>query len=261
MLVVQIECLTANSIERDQWSDLINGYLAALRMNGQICGKEWPILFDSTVETAQRCQIRAYCKTTQALANQHNGSYVRKALGQLAQFGISTTWQILGPDLDGLPVCACTQPSAYVLFTTYLSLEPPVRCLDCWGAVPLYTLPLLPSGEYYELVTWQSDYQSCDALQMNCSILERTVTRELSRPDSALSKQGRALCQTMTTLTGKPFYYYLYRASGRSHASEMKRHCPGCGDPFTPYQQPHQVLDLQCNRCQLFTNIGWNVRR
>jgi hypothetical protein len=44
--------------------------------------------------------------------------------------------------------------------------------------------------EYDDVVHWQSNYQACDTLQMNSSVLERAAMREMSRLDSQLTRDG-----------------------------------------------------------------------
>jgi predicted nucleic acid-binding Zn ribbon protein len=236
--------------------DVTNGLLAALRMNGQINGREWPIYFGSGL-----CSAIVLSPEEDSLNLRNFGEYPRKHLREAEGLGISIASSLIAKDCDSAEPCRCQESSGYVLFTTFLSLESPVRCLDCLLPVPLYRFPVLPSGEYYEIVTWQSDYQSCDRLQMNCSVLERASTRQISDPRSSLSRVGQENCRLLTDLVGKPFYYYLYRGSGRSVRSEKERCCPSCGQSWYVETPLHPSLHYQCDRCKLTSNFAWNLSR
>lgn len=234
--------------------DVANDYLAALRMNGQVCGNEWPIYSESGMVTAI-----ALSPEEDSLKPENNGEYVKKSIREAEEVGISITSEVIGQDCDSAGPCSCQESSGYVLFTTYVSLGSPVICLDCFSPVPLYTLPVLPSGEYYEIICWQSDYKNCDHLQMNCSVLERATTRQLSDPRSSLSKEGLEICRLLTHLSGKPFYYYLYRGNGRSVASEKKRCCPSCGQTWYLKTPLHSLFHYKCDHCRLMSNFAFNL--
>lgn len=234
--------------------DLSHGFLAVLRMNGQVCGSEW-----ATYAQKGLCVANALAPEQESLDPRFHGEYVKKKIREAEALGISITSASVARDCDSAEICSCSNPSAYVLFTTFLSLESPVRCLDCFLPVPLYRLPVMPSGEYYEVICWQSDYQSCDRLQMNCTVLERATTRQLSDPRSSLSKAGRESCSILAGLAGKPFYYYLYRGYGRSVGSEKKRCCPSCGQPWYLETRLHSLFHYKCDQCGLLSNFAWNL--
>ena len=234
--------------------DFANNYLAALRMNGQVCGAEWPIYFQEG-----RCVATVLAPTQESLDRKYQGKYVKKRVREGEALAIAISSSLVAEDCDSAEVCTCHDPSGYVLFTTYLSLESPVRCFDCFLPVPLYQLPVMPSGEYYELICWQSDYQSCDRLQMNCTVLETATTRQLSDFTSSLSKAGKENCRVLEHLSGKPVYYYLYRAHGRSTGSEKRRLCPSCGQPWYVETRLHSLFHYKCDQCRLLSNFAWNL--
>lgn len=98
--------------------------------------------------------------------------------------------RFLGVVPETAPVCQCAKPRGFFLFTTFLDVEPPLRCIDCNGVIPLYCLPRSPMGEHSGLLLWRSNYQACDTLQMNCSVGERYGTRQMSDLTSELSRSG-----------------------------------------------------------------------
>jgi predicted nucleic acid-binding Zn ribbon protein len=242
--------------DRDEISDAVSWLLGALRMNGQICGKEWPIILGDG-----SCAIYVMLPAADALSPDHHNSYVRKIIAErLPQAGVSEPRiTILGEDLDGDDPCPCGTPPSYVLYTTYTCLESPVRCGGCFLPIPLYSLPKTNHDEYSDVISWQSNYQACDTLQMNCQVLERAATREISRLESSLSQEGLRICREWAESTGVPFYYYLYRYGARSLAQERKRLCPSCGGPWL-LGEPWHLFDFKCDRCRLLSNIAWDVR-
>jgi len=135
---------------------------------------------------------------------------------------VSPEIRLIGDEPESARVCSCNETEAYVLFTTYISLESPLRCLACFGVIPLYRIPKTADGEYHDIVSWKSDYQSCDSLQMNCKVGERWATNQLSKVDSQLTVLGLSICRTIERISGKRVYYYLYKYNGKSRRSKSK---------------------------------------
>jgi predicted nucleic acid-binding Zn ribbon protein len=255
MFIVQASLRYQGEQSQEQLSSLINGLLAVWRMNGQVYGREFHLL-------ALPGEVRATFMTPEAesLESIHDNQHVKRHKEELQAAGIELVTTALGRDLDGAEPCACQQRGSLVLFTSYVALESPLRCGDCFHPVPLYRTPVLESGEYYEVICWASDYDSCDSLQMNCSTLERAATRQLSALDSSLSKQGLGICQQVQDTTGLPVYYYLYKYNARSLAAEKARKCPSCGGEWLLEQPWHGRFDFRCDHCRLLSNIAWDVR-
>ncbi|WP_343818049.1 DUF2310 family Zn-ribbon-containing protein [Dyella marensis] len=245
----------ADDAVEESVSDLIGDLLAAWRMNGQIYGSEWPIhahgeAFSTTV----------LCPEEQSLDDRLNNKYVNKAIARCEMKGLLLATEVLGKHIESLSPCSCSSPSAYVLFTTYVTLVSPIRCIDCFGPIALYRMEATSSDEYSDVISWQSNYQSCDTLQMNCAVLERAATRELSNIESNLSKSGLECCKTLANSSGRPFYYYLYRYYGRSLRTELERRCPGCGNEWRLTPRLHDLFDFKCDHCHLLSNIALDRR-
>lgn len=242
--------------EADEASHAINGLLGALRMNGQICGREWGIAIQAAAYVA-----RVLVPEADALDQRHANKYVRRYSSALAVANMADPrGELVGEDLDSPGVCICRERRSYLLYTTYLSLEPPLRCGECFLPIALYRIPPIRDDEYYDLVVWQSDYQACDTLWMNSTTLERASHRQLSRPDSSLSMQGMALSEKIGESTGRPVYYYLRRYGGRSLALERKRRCPSCDGEWLLPEPWHRRFDFRCDRCRLVSAIAAEVR-
>jgi predicted nucleic acid-binding Zn ribbon protein len=255
MHVAQLHFRTGSLPDRNEGAHAINDLLAVLRMNGQICGREWPIAI-----TEIGCIATALLPEAGALDDAHHNQYVRKALEQLEPAGLKLPEVVLtGEDVESIGVCGCSYPDTYVLYTMMCALEPPLRCGRCFLPIPLYRLAPTYQDEYYDIICWQTDYQACDQLQMNCGALERASMRQLSSVQSALSKAGLEICSRIHDLTGIPTFYYLYRWGARSRKAELGRRCPRCSGEWL-LETPWHLFDFRCDGCHLVSNIAWDVR-
>lgn len=241
--------------EPEAVSEAIDDLLDALRMNGQICGREWPIAV-----TAAGYVATALLPDEDALDAAHHNKYVRMSLQKLAQIGLGEPEFTVFEDLQGASACPCSQPQSYILYTNYILLESPLRCGDCFRPVPLYRIPPTYDDEYFNIVCWQSEYQACDRLHMNSATLERAATRQMSRLDSMLTQQGLEACRIIQEVTQIPAYYYLYRYHGRSLRQERLRLCPSCGGEWLLPEKWHK-FHFKCDRCRLVSNIANSVQR
>ena len=246
---------TSSKCSKDTAIDLAQTLLAAWRMNGQAYGCEWSIFVNG-----ETFSVMVLSPENESFDARFNSKYVTAATGRCETEGLLVTCEVLGEDAESAPACRCSSPSAYALFTNYVSLKSPIRCMDCFHPVALYRMNVMASGEFNELISWQSDYQSCDSLQMNCAVLEKEATRELSSIDSDLSKLGLEHCKALASLNGRPFYYYLYGGEGLSLQTELERLCPGCGSEWKLPSRLHDIFDFRCDRCSLLSNIAFDVR-
>jgi predicted nucleic acid-binding Zn ribbon protein len=250
MYVARIDFKCADSIDSDLLYEHIAKLLHALHQNGQICGREYPIAI-----TPDGVMATVMIPAADALDELHHNRYVRQDIARFREIEVNGPYfSLIGEDMAG-EVCVCVSSSSYLLYTDYVTLDSPLRCGDCDDPVPLYRIPPTYEDEYYNIICWQSDYRSCDSLQMNCRTLERAATRQISDPTSSLSQQGRAICQQIEALTGKPTYYHLYRSAGRRRSAELKRLCPACRQPWL-LDQPWHGFEFRCEPCRLASTLG-----
>ena len=230
-------------------------FLNALRMNGQVLGREWTLYIEGD-------DLAAIVKTPEhdSLGGRFYGDFVRAALERVRGQGIEVGVAALGDRLHDVPACACTQRSGLVMYTHFPGAQSPLSCLDCFEAVPLYRMPLV-DGDYHRLLSWQSDWQNCDRLQMDARTLERAATREIADLRSALCVEGRACADELAGLTGIPVYYHLHRGNGRTLRSERARRCPGCDCEWLLPEPLHARFDFRCDACRLLSNVAGNVDR
>jgi predicted nucleic acid-binding Zn ribbon protein len=242
--------------EPDTQVDAIGSYLAALFRNGNLLKTRLIAAED------HGWTVYAAAPARDAFKKANQNEFVQRCISNLKAANVSRPRiHFLGTQPDTVSDCRCPAPRAYYLFTTFLHEEPPVRCMECNGVVPLYRLPRpTKTGEHSALLTWWSNYQACDTLQINCTVGERFGERQMSDLISRLTKSGLAVCKELEERTGRPVYYYLFRATGRNHSAEMRRRCPSCGGKWRLNEALYGKFDFQCNRCHLLSNIAWNIR-
>ena len=234
----------------------IDGLIGLLMKNGQVLGDgsavaQIPAGFSSTVTLPERT----------SLLPRFNNRYVTEALAGLGSQGLrAPRTRIVGRAPSGAVADRCARPSWRVLFTTFLCIDSPVRCGDCFAPVPLYRLPEREPFRREALRFWAHAWQACDRLQMGCRVGERFGTDQISSPTSDLGRWGRELCARVRRLTKIPTYLYLYRGGAKSRSREERRRCPLCDGPWRLKEPLHQMFDFKCNRCRLVSNIGWDVR-
>ena len=242
-------------LQRNSYAELleerINYLFDALRMNGQILGREFPIGRNNLI-------YRAFLHLPEqdSLNVEIGNSYVKSCYDKLKELDLSYSYEIIGEEPTSAPICECNSIDSYILYTTYVSLESPLRCGVCFGTVPLYKISHTCDGEYSDIISWNSDYQACDTLQMNCMTGERFGYQQISEFNSSLSKRGIDICDKVLKLTGKKTYYYLYRSKTISKNKEISRKCPSCGGEWLLNETMHEIFNFCCNKCSLLSNIS-----
>lgn len=191
-----------------------------------------------------------------SLALEVSGRSVCEALdGYRNLTGTVPEIEILGEEPEGPPACRCVSPGGFMLYTHWLSIDSPLRCLDCFRPVPLYRVPPTHGDDYLDLLGWAGNYQACDALQMRVTVGERFGEGQMARFDSPLSREGRGLCAALAATTGRPTYYHLHRMRGRKRILETQRTCPGCGGEWALTEALHGLFEFKCDVCRLLSNL------
>jgi predicted nucleic acid-binding Zn ribbon protein len=238
--------------DEDAGANAISRLLGALRQNGQVLGCEWPVF-----DTGPEYRVVVMVPEPDSLDLRLHNQWVRRDLDGLTPAGLDTPQvEVLGPDPGSAEPCDCREPCGYLLWTTYMNLESPLRCLDCFGPVPLYRIPPTDSSGYNRVMSWQTDYQACDTLQMNCSTLEHPGLAEMSGLRSSLTQRGREICDQITESTGHPTYYYLFRYFGRRRRREEQLSCPSCHRGWRLAERLLDHFDFRCDHCRLLSNLA-----
>ena len=256
MLVAQIDFKILEKIDGDAQNSAIYEFLAVLLHDGRI-GHGYPIVKNDSAITAF-----VTTATDDAFTNFEDGENIPKQLKKLDEVKLSQPkFRILGEEPDSDEICRCENSTAYILFTSALSNRvTPLFCFDCFTAIPLYRLPRPEKSDFYEIYIWQSDYRSCDSLQLHSRTGERFGLREMSDVNSSLSRAGLEICRELFELTGKRVYYYLHKYYGKSLKKEKQRKCPGCGGEWLLAEPLHRLFDFKCDKCHLLSNLAFSLR-
>ena len=247
----------SNPDEDTDAEDAIYSLLAPLLHNGQLLNSDFLI-----AQREENYIAFVSLPDKDSLDNKYDSHWVNKNYAKLEAAGFAKPLiNVLGVALGTGEVCNCSRRNSFILFTTFLSLESPLRCGNCFGTVPLYTIPKKPDDDYNGILCWQSDYKACDTLQIHCSTGEKFGLREMSNFDSSLSKRGRKICNDIEKRTGKPTYYYLHRYNGISEKTECQRKCPSCKSDWLLKEPLHKIFDFRCNKCRLLSNMAVSLRR
>lgn len=232
--------------EFEQFDDSLYWFLGCLRKSGQVIGA-----LDTLVELDGCIRFNGMAPAEDSLEHKYHSTYGQDVFAKLlAQSVQPPQLRLLGKILGASDVCACSDPSCYILFTTFIAIAPPVQCGDCDLPIPLYRLPLIyGEKDYSALVSWESTYQSCDTLFMQSGVGERFGYRQMAQHDSPLSKVGREICAAMTEAKQRSFYYFLMK-----YYSAQKEICPSCGDSWRLAEPLHSFYEFKCDRCFLLSS-------
>lgn len=234
----------------------IRQFIDALRYNGQIIGREFPT---SIHQGWLSCRV--VCPEQDSLHPRYYSRQVELAIPRLHQAGLtSPRATVKGQDLNSDTTDDCPSRPWQLLYTTYLHSCSPLRCGEHFSPIPLYKLPPVANGDCKQVLKWQEDWEACDQLQMNGSILEHGAVMEISTHNSRLSRRGRDLSKRIEYLTNIPTFYYLYRVGGESLDAELNRPCPGCGEPWRLPEPVHEIFDFMCEPCRLVSNLSWDFK-
>lgn len=251
---------------------LISQVLNQWRLNGQVIGREMGITHHQFAQHSA-FQVRLALPEQESLSPHWHSPMAKEALLQAEEAGVAFEYvEIIGRDYTA-EESETARPACQILYTTHLDTCSPVYELETFHPIPLYRLPQFsptPSAEQAvenaekfaelnkQLIKWQEDWQACDQLQMNGGGLEAAALAQIADHDSALSQQGRALCQALERHTHTPTYYYLYRL-GRDEAAEQNRRCPQCQQSWKLAEPLHGIFHFQCHACRLISNYSWEL--
>ncbi|MEA3490507.1 MAG: DUF2310 family Zn-ribbon-containing protein [Campylobacterota bacterium] len=257
MYTAEVKFTINKKVKDDSQTDLVELIFGSWRMNGQVLGDTYFSFIKN-----KNLIVQVLIPAKDSLSTKYANRYLKSSYKKLESVGLSKPRiKILGEEPHYYNKCKCKKVKEYILYTTYVQLEPALRCKKCFGYIPLYKIPpIYDNSEYYPLITWQSDYQACDTLQMNCIVGEKFGMKEMYDHQSDLSKQGRYVCKKIEKLTGKKTYYYLYTYRAKNRKKELKRKCPKCKGEWLRKETLHNKFDFECTKCRLLSNIAWDVR-
>lgn len=255
MYVQEIFIDICSDIDRNEAIEEFDLLMAYYRDAGVI---QWEIQSEFIAKNVLR--TFPYTHERDSLLNVFDDFYVRQQTERLERLCDSKIrFRTVGTTrFDRLgTVCECRNGNFYVLFTNYVSIVSPLMCGICNEPIPLYKIPVFEDHGYVPILNWQSNYQSCDTLQMNCEVGESWATEQMQNPESELSKQGRRICSKIETLTSAPTYYYLYNCRSISENEDRLRPCPNCWGKWlidNPTELYWLIMCFKCDQCRLISH-------
>lgn len=237
----------------DDLVDEFNLLLSYYRGNGQIIGT-LPIQYldkDTIIASA-------YSVEKDALNQENNNFYVNRQIDKLEKL-LKSRLKIANQgktfeSYDG--GCDCESSPFYFLQTNYIEVDSPLKCGACEGSVALYKIPIYYDYGYMPILSWQSNYVSCDTLQMNCEVGEEWATKQMQDIKSELNQQGLTIIQKIEKLTSVPTYYYLYNYN-RTKNSKTPNQCPNCQKNWKLEEQLLEEFDYQCDDCRIISTFSF----
>ena len=254
-MYIQKIYITVNSdYDTNELIDEFGLLMSFYRGSGQTQGKIESQYFSDNVINAL-----PYTLEKDSLDTKNNNHYVNKQIDKIeslcnSKIKISTQGTCYSTPTT---VCTCPKPDYYILTTNYLSIDSPITCGGCNKSVPLYQLPKYYDYGYMPILSWESNYQSADTLQMNCEIGERWALNQMQEVDSALTKQGLNICKKIEELTGIPTYYFLHNYK-KERGDVTQKKCPKCKNQWHLKEPLHDFYDYKCDNCKLLSLISPN---
>ena len=253
VIELQFECFdntTVTAVDK-----AINGLMDALRYNGQVLGREFPIVMGEG-----EFFVRVVCPEKESLHPKNNSDFVNVCVERLSEASLlKPKMRLLGRDINSEQAAEPGTPNWQVLYTTYVHTCSPLRDGDNLLPIPLYRNSPTFNGDHKAVIKWQTEWQACDELQMagGCKA-EHAVLNEICDVNSVLFKRGWNLRGRIEHITGVPTYYYQYRVGGGSLSEEQARRCPKCGGDWRLDEPIHDVFHFKCDDCRLVSNISWD---
>ncbi|WED27351.1 Zn-ribbon-containing protein [Vibrio sp. DW001] len=250
---LQFECFdntTVSAVDKG-----VNSLMEALRYNGQILGREFPIVMGDGV-----FYVRAVCPEEESLHPDNHSDYVNVCIKALSEASLlSPKVRLVGRDLNSEEAAEQETPNWQVLYTTYVHTCSPLRSGETLLPIPLYRNPATLNGDHKAVIKWQTEWQACDELQMagGCKA-EHAALAEITQTNSDLFRRGWDIRGRIEYLTQIPTYYYLYRVGGKGLKEERERRCPKCGGEWLLDNPLHDVFYFKCDKCRIVSNISWD---
>ena len=246
-----------SKVDREKVFDEFEALLGNLCKTGQIQGNYEEGYFADN-------EIIFYQTTLEknSFSKSFNDKYVSDRLKKIETLcNAKLKTEIVGESIPQYkPVCKCKEHKYFVLFTQAYYGTSPIECGNCSRVVPIYRLKKLTNDDRYLLISWVTNYKACDDLQLGCSVGERWATKQMTDPNSQLSKDGLEVCSRIKRATGIPTFYYLYNYRNISLEKDKMRKCPSCNNDWILKETLNKYYDFKCEKCDLISSLTSNLR-
>jgi predicted nucleic acid-binding Zn ribbon protein len=255
MYIQEISIDIKSKVDKDKLLDEFNLLTEFYRGSGQTQGKIASQYFND-----EKIVYLPFTLEKDSLDKKYNNHYVNiqtKKVEELCNSKI--TFKTVGKTYAGYRgACKCKKSDFYILTTNYVTIESPLTCGTCNKSVPLYRMPTYYDYGYMPILSWETNYISCDSLQMNCEVGERWALNQMQEIDSQLSKQGLEICRKIEDLTSIPTFYYLHNYK-KFKGDQLLRRCPICKGKWGLETQLHNHYDFKCDKCRIISTISPNA--
>ncbi len=254
MYIQEISIDINTKVDKNELVDEFSLLLSFYRSNGQTQGR-----IESQFIEGEKIVCLPFTLENNSLDKKYNSYYVNNQVKKLEDICNSKLRsKLVGKSYDSYEgPCKCTKPEYYILITNYITIESPLTCGDCNKPVPLYRIPKYYDHGYMPILRWETNYVSCDNLQMNCEVGERWALNQMQEINSQLSKQGLEICKKIEELTSIPIFYYLYNYK-KFKGDELRKPCPSCSKKWNLKTRLHNLYDFKCNHCKIISTISSN---
>jgi predicted nucleic acid-binding Zn ribbon protein len=252
MYVQKIQITVKSEVDKDELIEDFGLLMQFYRSSGQTQGK-----IESQFIKADKITCFPFTVEQNSLDSKYNNFYVNKQIEKIEDLCKSKfEFKTVGKTYDSYKSpCTCKKSSFHILITNYVTIQPPLTCGKCNDYIPLYRLPNYYDYGYMPILSWETNYNSCDSLQMNCEVGEKWALNQMQKPNSQLSKQGLEICNKLEKLTSVPTFYYLHNYSKEKTADN----CPKCGNNWVLKQRIHDFYDYKCDKCRLISTVSFNT--
>lgn len=255
MYIQEISIGINAKVDQDEMVDEFELLLSYYRSSGQKQGR-----IETSYVADNKITGLPFTLEKNSLNRKNNNFYVNQQIKKLENL-CSAKLQIktIGKSYKSYKSsCTCTKSDLYILITNYVTIESPISCGNCNKSIPLYKLPKYYDFGYMPILSWETNYISCDNLQMNCEVGERWALNQMQDLTSTLTKQGLKICGILESLTNIPTYYYLYNYT-KNKGVDLRILCPGCNDNWGLIERLHNIYDYKCERCKLISTVSPNT--
>jgi len=254
MYIQEISIDINTKVNKDELIEEFGLLMSFYRNNGQIQGK-----LESQYINNNKIVCLPFSLEKNSLNKKFNNFYVNQQSKKIEALCNSIlTFKTVGKSYDNYKTpCNCNKPDFYILITNYISIASPLTCGTCNKSVPLYRLPIYYDYGYMPILSWETNYISCDSLQMNCEVGERWALNQMQEITSQLSKQGLEICKKIEELTLIPTFYYLHNYK-KLREDQLSKPCPGCNNKWELKNQLHNFYDFKCDKCKIISIISPN---
>lgn len=255
MFIKEVSIDINSKVNKDELFQEFNLLMSFYRGNGQTQGK-----IESQYIIKNKIVALPFTIEKKSLDKKNNNVYVTNQISKIEALSSSLlSIKTLGKTRENYNGgCQCKKSDFFILITTYISIDSPIICGNCNQSVPLYKLPIYHDFGYVPLLSWETNYQSCDRLQMNCEVGERWSLNQMQELNSQLSKQGLEICEKIQELTKTPTFYFLYNYK-KYRTDQSNLPCPGCGKSWNLKVTNDYFYDFKCEDCKIISTFSPNV--